>query len=140
MAFGVGDKIVVATVEYDASEVEIVTLNPEQWRDLLADSDSQLDHAWTKKAERAVTALTKQAVWRRDDFRCVYCRKGMGLTVLTIDHFVPESLGGGNEFNNLVSCCKRCNRIKADSHPSEWLAANRIDYHEFVSRVFKSNG
>lgn len=32
----------------------------------------------------------------------------------TYDHIVPLANGGKDSFDNLVDCCQRCNRIKAD--------------------------
>lgn len=74
------------------------------------------------------TFQTKQVVRERAGFACEYC----GVTEqnaggeLTIDHFQPQSKGGGDELENLVYSCVRCNLYKSDfwneasSEPNLW--------------------
>jgi 5-methylcytosine-specific restriction endonuclease McrA len=38
----------------------------------------------------------------------------------TVDHYMPQALGGTNERENLRWCCIECNGEKADMHPDEW--------------------
>lgn len=57
--------------------------------------------------------LTRQNVFKRDAYTCAYCGdtdKGS----LTLDHVIPQSKGGPNTWDNLVTACKRCNNEKAD--------------------------
>lgn len=42
---------------------------------------------------------------------CVYC----GDTATVIDHFVPVNSGGGNEDDNLLPSCVRCNALARDN-------------------------
>lgn len=76
-----------------------------------------------KVFERGIN-LTRQNVFIRDDFACMYC----GSTYdLTIDHVVPRSRAKDFGFNpkklhswgNLVTCCYKCNSKKADKTPEE---------------------
>lgn len=58
-------------------------------------------------------SLTRDNIFKRDNYECVYC----GCDVkkeLTLDHVIPQSKGGGNTWENLVTACKRCNCEKAD--------------------------
>ena len=57
---------------------------------------------------------TKKNLLLRDRFLCQYCGAQLNYTNATKDHIIPESKGGKNTFENLVSCCKRCNSFKAD--------------------------
>lgn len=59
---------------------------------------------------RRAAALTRRAVLERDGHRCVYCERGAD----TIDHVVPRSRGGRNEWTNVVAACARCNHRKGD--------------------------
>ena len=59
---------------------------------------------------RGAVPLTRRAVFARDDGRCVYC----GAPATSIDHVVPKSRGGQHVWENVVSCCRRCNHAKAD--------------------------
>lgn len=51
------------------------------------------------------------AIYLRDGCACVYCGASVENegTILSLDHLVPRSRGGGNGERNLVTCCKRCN-------------------------------
>ena len=54
---------------------------------------------------------TKSAIYRRDGNKCQYC----GSTKhLTIDHVIPRSKGGTEDWENLVVACSQCNTRKGD--------------------------
>lgn len=59
---------------------------------------------------RAAVPLTRRAVFARDGGRCVYCHA----PATSIDHVHPRSRGGMHVWENVVSCCRRCNHTKAD--------------------------
>ena len=59
---------------------------------------------------RGHVPLTRRAVFARDGGRCVYCTA----PATSIDHVVPKSRGGEHVWDNVVSCCRRCNHAKAD--------------------------
>jgi 5-methylcytosine-specific restriction endonuclease McrA len=46
----------------------------------------------------------------------VYCGSNKDLT---LDHVVPKSRGGGNEWTNLVTSCFKCNLRKGNRTPEE---------------------
>lgn len=54
-------------------------------------------------------ANIRAAVYARDGHKCVYCT---ATVMLTLDHDVPESLGGKSNIDNLRTCCYSCNRRK----------------------------
>lgn len=56
--------------------------------------------------------LTRENIYKRDDYECVYCGKGERKN-LTLDHVIPQSKGGPNTWYNLVTACKKCNNEKA---------------------------
>jgi 5-methylcytosine-specific restriction endonuclease McrA len=58
--------------------------------------------------------LTRKNFYVRDRFRCQYCGVRFEAKDLTLDHVYPKSRGGPNSWQNLVTCCKPCNRMKAD--------------------------
>lgn len=60
-------------------------------------------------------ALSRRAVFHRDDFRCQYC----GGDAESIDHVVPRSRGGAHAWENVVAACRRCNAGKGDRLLSE---------------------
>jgi hypothetical protein len=55
--------------------------------------------------------VNRNRIMRRDNNACVYCGSKKDLT---IDHIVPKSKGGGNTWDNLVTCCITCNSKKGD--------------------------
>ncbi len=60
--------------------------------------------------------LTRQNIFKRDNFQCQYC----GTTQdLTLDHVIPKARGGKTSWYNLVTACKPCNTRKGDFTPDE---------------------
>ncbi|WP_019630271.1 HNH endonuclease [Actinomadura atramentaria] len=59
---------------------------------------------------RSRVPLTRAALMRRDNYRCVYC----GRRAETIDHVQPRSRGGQHVWENCVASCMTCNHNKAD--------------------------
>lgn len=59
---------------------------------------------------------TKNAIFKRDDYRCQYCGS---LKNLTLDHVIPQSQGGGNTWTNLVTACVSCNARKGNQSLAE---------------------
>jgi 5-methylcytosine-specific restriction endonuclease McrA len=60
-------------------------------------------------------AWSRAGVLNRDQHRCAFC----GGAASTIDHVLPRSRGGGNEWANTVAACSRCNNRKGDRTPAE---------------------
>lgn len=58
--------------------------------------------------------LTNQALFRRDDYHCLYCGKIFGYMSLSRDHVHPTSRGGQDRWENVVAACKRCNQYKSN--------------------------
>lgn len=56
----------------------------------------------------------RRVISQRDHYRCVYCQSQAEIAGMqfTIDHIIPESLGGTNEESNLCLACWDCNLIK----------------------------
>lgn len=52
--------------------------------------------------------------------RCAYCNRRTKGPDGTIDHYVPQALGGTSERENLRWACQPCNQAKADLPPHEW--------------------
>lgn len=67
-------------------------------------------------APRKGVTLTRQNIFKRDNFECQYCGTKRDLT---LDHVIPSSRGGAQAWHNLVTACKRCNAKKGDYTPDE---------------------
>lgn len=63
--------------------------------------------------------LTRKNIYMRDDYRCQYCSEKFRGEDLSWDHVLPRCQGGRDEWENLVTCCKRCNHRKAGRTPEE---------------------
>jgi len=61
------------------------------------------------------TALSRRAVFARDDYSCQYC----GGTADSIDHVLPRSRGGPHSWENVAAACRPCNLSKRDRTPDE---------------------
>jgi 5-methylcytosine-specific restriction endonuclease McrA len=59
---------------------------------------------------------TRNRIYKRDNHQCVYCGSKKQLT---IDHVIPKSRGGNNEWENLVTSCFKCNAKKSNMTPDE---------------------
>ena len=66
----------------------------------------------------------KEYVYERDQGQCFHCGKSIRLNRTTLDHYFPKSRGGTEEYFNLVSCCKFCNRMKKSIVPKDWIDIN----------------
>jgi len=58
----------------------------------------------------------RNRIYKRDGYECVYCGSYKNLT---LDHVIPKSRGGTNDWTNLVTSCIKCNLKKADRTPEE---------------------
>jgi hypothetical protein len=67
-----------------------------------------------------ITAEIREQVRQRANFACEFC----GVTEtdvggeLTVDHFQPTAKGGGDDLDDLLYCCARCNQYKLDYWPT----------------------
>ena len=64
-------------------------------------------------------AFTRHNVFARDRYKCSYCGKRKSSDELDLDHVVPRSRDGANEWTNVVTSCRPCNLRKADRLPDE---------------------
>jgi hypothetical protein len=72
----------------------------------------------------AVSKRLRYEVMLRDNHRCKYCGAAAPDAALTIDHVVPQALGGSDEPGNLVTACRDCNAGKSSVGPSASLVSD----------------
>ncbi len=63
--------------------------------------------------------LSRQNIFLRDNHTCQYCYSKFPEKKLTVDHVVPLSKGGRNEWTNVVTACSKCNNRKGDKSPEK---------------------
>ena len=91
----------------DLVEVEIVNKNGAK--------------AVLRKSERQISQNVSWAVYARDGYSCVYCGSGGPLTV---DHIILWEDNGPSVAENLVSCCRVCNKMRGNTQISDWLESD----------------
>lgn len=69
----------------------------------------------------SISQEAREQVRQQAGFACEYCGVTETDTAgqLTLDHFQPRSKGGGDDPENLLYCCHRCNEYKSDYWPHE---------------------
>mgnify|MGYP002512584094 CR=1 FL=1 len=64
-----------------------------------------------------ISPKTRYQIFKRDKFMCRYCGAKAPEVALEIDHIIPVSRGGDNDFSNLITACQQCNRGKSNDLP-----------------------
>lgn len=61
-----------------------------------------------------ISAALRLEVARRAGYRCSYCRSREEIVgaAFTVDHIIPQALGGRDDIDNLCLACWDCNRLK----------------------------
>ncbi|MCG8436053.1 MAG: HNH endonuclease [Gammaproteobacteria bacterium] len=77
------------------------------------------NHALVKAREKYVPPLNNPTLFRRDGRLCLYCGKQFPTSELSRDHVTPLSQGGKDNWNNVITACKRCNNHKAGRTPEQ---------------------
>jgi 5-methylcytosine-specific restriction endonuclease McrA len=71
---------------------------------------------------------SRKGVLMRDNYTCIYCSSRLGAIVrgkvlsksdFTVDHIVPRSRGGRDQWTNTACACYHCNHRKGDRLPHE---------------------
>lgn len=69
----------------------------------------------------AVSKRLRFEILRRDNNTCRYCGRKAPEVEITIDHVLPQALGGDDSAGNLVACCWECNNGKTSIAPGSPL-------------------
>jgi hypothetical protein len=111
--------------------IEALEMTREQWdqfvqqTDLLQTevltqaSDGTLAKIVLRKSTRHIEQGVSWRVFKRDGYACRYC--GGDDIPLTVDHLVCWEDGGPSTVENLVSACRRCNKVRGSTPFDEWL-------------------
>ena len=71
-----------------------------------------------KRASREVR-FSRANIYQRDKYTCQYCGVKYPAEDLTFDHVVPIVKEGTKDWDNIVTCCFRCNHHKGGRTPEE---------------------
>ncbi len=72
-----------------------------------------------RRIYRREVPFNRKNVLTRDGYTCQYCGDEHSSAELTIDHVIPKVQGGGNEWTNVVACCRGCNMRKGGRTPRQ---------------------
>lgn len=82
---------------------------------------------------------SKRAIRFRDGNKCAYCNITLCPEIFTIDHIIPvsrfDNRNKANTWDNLVSCCQKCNLKKGNKTPDE-AGMEMINKPRKVDRLF----
>ncbi|MCX5253565.1 HNH endonuclease [Streptomyces canus] len=78
----------------------------------------------------AVSKRLRYEILRRDNHACRYCGATAPGAKLNVDHVIPQSLGGSDKPENLVTSCADCNAGKTSSMPNAMPVAD-VDQETF---------
>ncbi len=71
------------------------------------------------RRHRKPVKFSRVNIYARDSYRCQYCGNEAPVSELTYDHVVPRAQGGKTTWENIVTCCFRCNRDKGNRTPRQ---------------------
>jgi hypothetical protein len=86
---------------------------------LARSSNGELAKAILRKSQRQIDQGISWRVFKRDGYRCRYC--GLDNVPLTVDHLVCYEDGGPSIEENLVSSCRKCNKLRGNTPFERWL-------------------
>jgi len=55
----------------------------------------------------------RKQIWAKSNNVCAHCGKSTPPASRTVDHVIPQILGGGNDQRNLMPLCQSCNKSRA---------------------------
>lgn len=63
----------------------------------------------------------KRELWKSHDKKCCYCGCCIETHIdMHIDHYIPKVKNGGDDLDNIVCSCAKCNLIKRDRDLEEF--------------------
>ena len=111
--------------------IEVLEMTPDEWQAFLRQTDLLETEVLTKAADgtiakailrkstRQIDQGTSWRVFKRDGYKCRYC--GADDVPLTVDHLVRWEEGGPSTEANLLSSCRKCNKVRGDTSYADWL-------------------
>ena len=110
---------------------ETLVMTQEEWQTFLKQtnlletevlaksSDGTLAKIILRKSQRQIDQAVSWRVWKRDSYKCRYC--GANDMPLTVDHLITWESGGPSTEVNLLSSCKKCNKVRGNMSYADWL-------------------
>ena len=79
----------------------------------------------------------RKEIWAKSNGVCSHCGKPSTGSDRTVDHVIPQILGGGNDPRNLMPLCRSCNKSRASGeiipetyyrYAAPWALEELYDY------------
>ncbi len=115
----------------DIPEPMAMELSLEDWEKLLfqmdvietemfnKDNTGKLVKSIVRRSQRVIEGFVQWAVFKRDNYTCRYC--GVSGVPLTVDHIITWETGGPSIIDNLLTACKKCNKVRGNQEYQEWI-------------------
>lgn len=109
----------------------VLDLNTDEWKQIIRqtdlmeteilqkDTDDKFIKAIIRKSTRIIEQGISWRVYKRDNYKCRYCGKD-GIP-MTVDHLVLWEDGGPSIDENLVTSCRKCNKVRGRIPYTKWL-------------------
>lgn len=117
--------------EKDDLPHEVLEMGQTDWRHFIAQTDKletevlqrgpdgAIVKAIVRKCQRSIEQSVVWSVYRRDGFTCRYCAADD--VPMTVDHLVCWEEGGPSTEENMVSSCRKCNKVRGNTSYERWL-------------------
>jgi len=112
-------------------------MNLEQWKKFIRQTDLQevevINHSSDGKITKAILRKTARLmdskimwkVYNRDEYTCRYC--GAEGVPLTVDHIITWETGGPTIEENLLTACRKCNKIRGNMPYELWIESDEYE-------------
>jgi len=103
---------------------------------------NRVDHAKRPgRSSKWIRRTTRYAIYARDGFRCVTCTRRLRPHERSLDHVIPQSVGGPHTPDNLITSCRSCNcRRQHGPVPAPAVARVRAALLTPISPVHRRRG
>jgi hypothetical protein len=98
---------------------------------LAKDKTGKLVKVLMRKANRQIDAGVTWKVFDRDGYACRYC--GIKAVPMTVDHVILWEDSGPSTVSNLVTSCRKCNKLRGNTKYEDWLKCD--DYKKRSSAL-----
>jgi len=137
--------------EKDASyKTEHLDMDLDEWKKVIRQTDlleteiiesakdGKLVKTILRKSSRQIDQGVSWKVYERDNYRCQYCYiKGIPMTV---DHLVLWEKGGPSIEENLLTSCRKCNKLRGNMPYEEWLYCDKYNrFNKLPIEVHEKN-
>lgn len=114
----------------ELGELQAIVMDSEDWKKLIRQTDlletqilqhdeGKLKKVTVRKSARLIDNRMQWSVFKRDNYTCRYCGKD-GIP-LSVDHIDLWEDGGATVEENLLTACRKCNKVRGNTEYQAWL-------------------